>query len=566
VNAERLFAEFERLSEAPDAVPRLRRFILDLAIRGKVVEQETTDEPASALVTQIAKELARSSSRKRNLPPLDPTEITFSLPVGWEWVRIREITGDRGQKIPYSDFTYIDVGSIDKEAGRVSNATVLSAGTAPSRARKVVQEGDVVYSCVRPYLLNVAVVDQGISPLPIASTAFAVLNAFGLVVPRYIWIVLRSPFMVEQVERKMRGQAYPAINDSDFALLPFPLPPLDEQHRIVARVAELMELCDQLEASQAERERRRDRLAIASLGRLENTMANRADGEFHLAHFATIHLRQESIARLRQALLQLAIRGRLVRQNPEDEPASQVLGRLRADRIGSARRRAGSAPLHASATGGPFELPEGWAWARLPELGKFGRGKSKHRPRNDPALFVGGTNPFVQTGDVARSRGRVTTYTSRYNDVGLAQSAMWPEGTLCITIAANIADTGILTFDACFPDSVVGLVPDRVFPNAKYFEYFLRTAQTALSEFAPSTAQKNINLSILNELVVPLPPIAELNRIVARLDELMAVCDELERALMVTRTGAARLLEAVLAEALAESGVENRELVSGRPR
>lgn len=155
----------------------------------------------------------------------------------------------------------------------------------------------------------------------------------------------------------------------------------------------------------------------------------------------------------------------------------------------------------------------------------------------------------MQTGDVARSNGVIETFTSKYNDVGLAQSAMWPKGTLCITIAANIADSGILGFDACFPDSVVGFIPASVFPNARYFEYFMRTAKADLLKFAPATAQKNINLGILNQVLIPLPPLAEQQRIVAKVDELMALCDELE-ARITTTTTRHQLLEATLNEVL----------------
>ena len=100
-------------------------------------------------------------------------------------------------------------------------------------------------------------------------------------------------------------------------------------------------------------------------------------------------------------------------------------------------------------------LPDGWCWATMPQLGELGRGKSKHRPRNDPRL-LGGKYPFIQTGDVRRADTWLREFTATYSDVGLAQSKLWPAGTLCITIAANIAETAILTFDACFPDSVVG--------------------------------------------------------------------------------------------------------------
>ena len=251
MNAEQLLQHFERVSEAPDAIPRLRRFILNLAVRGKLVEQDPSDEPASELLKRIAEEKARlvkigDIRKPKKFPGME--DVPFGLPKNWLWSRIREVTSDRGQEIPQSRFTYIDVTAIDKAAGVVADPKILEASEAPSRARKITKKGDVIYSCVRPYLLNVAIIDKEYKPEPIASTAFAILNGHGHVMPRYLWIVLRSTFMVECVEENQRGQSYPAINDADFALLPFPLPPLAEQHRIVAKVDELMAICDQLEA------------------------------------------------------------------------------------------------------------------------------------------------------------------------------------------------------------------------------------------------------------------------------------------------------------------------------
>ncbi len=140
-------------------------------------------------------------------------------------------------------------------------------------------------------------------------------------------------------------------------------------------------------------------------------------------------------------------------------------------------------------------------------LGHFGRGKSKHRPRNDPKLY-NGEYPFIQTGDVRASAGRITGFSQTYNDVGLAQSKLWPAGTICITIAANIAETGILQLDACFPDSVVGLIPSKMVVG-EYVEMFLRTAREDVERYAPATAQKNINLDILSDIAVPMPPLDE---------------------------------------------------------
>lgn len=191
----------------------------------------------------------RKIRTKDPLPALEPGELQFELPANWSWARIRNVTSDRGQMVPDQDFTYVDVTAINKEVGRIEELKVTAASAVPSRARKIVCTGDVLYSCVRPYLLNIAIVDTDILPPPIASTASAVLNGFGLVLPRYQWIILRSSFFVASVEQKMRGQAYPAINHSDFALLPFPLAHIAEQHRIVTKVDELMALCDRLEAS-----------------------------------------------------------------------------------------------------------------------------------------------------------------------------------------------------------------------------------------------------------------------------------------------------------------------------
>lgn len=153
--------------------------------------------------------------------------------------------------------------------------------------------------------------------------------------------------------------------------------------------------------------------------------------------------------------------------------------------------------------GDPVSNSRGLPEATLPELGEFGRGVSKHRPRNDPKL-LGGKYPLIQTGDVASSDLYITSYTGTYSDLGLAQSKMWDEGTLCITIAANIAKTAILGFDACFPDSVVGFRANEKTNNI-YIHYWFSFFQRILEAQAPESAQKNINLKSLSELRVIYP-------------------------------------------------------------
>ena len=240
---------FADLTVRREHVQQWRRTILDLAVRGRLVEQDSEDEPIFSSL-KVGREVVKGP---------------YELPLTWQWHAVGDITTNHGQKVPDSDFIYIDVSAIDATRGVIESPQILRATEAPSRARRIVQFDDVIYSTVRPYLLNVAVIDQDYTLPAIASTAFVVLSGIGLTVPRYLWLVLRSPYFVKLVEEQMRGQAYPAINDRAFKELPIPLPPLAEQHRIVAKVNELMTVCDALEQQLSMQEQDAERFMEAVL-------------------------------------------------------------------------------------------------------------------------------------------------------------------------------------------------------------------------------------------------------------------------------------------------------------
>lgn len=167
------------------------------------------------------------------------------------------------------------------------------------------------------------------------------------------------------------------------------------------------------------------------------------------------------------------------------------------------------------------------AWLTLREVAlEFGRGKSKHRPRNDPTLY-GGPFPFIQTGDVRNSGHRISGYSQTYNERGLAQSKLWPRGSVCITIAANIAETGILDIDACFPDSVIGMVVDPEQTSSDYVEFLLQTMKGHLATKSQGTAQANINLATFEYERFPFPSLDKQNSIVALLNMFDALVNEL---------------------------------------
>ncbi|NEQ51344.1 MAG: hypothetical protein F6K11_14590 [Leptolyngbya sp. SIO3F4] len=180
--------------------------------------------------------------------------------------------------------------------------------------------------------------------------------------------------------------------------------------------------------------------------------------------------------------------------------------------------------------GDPVSNPKGWEIVKLSKIGVLDRGVSKHRPRNDPTL-LGGPYPLIQTGDVANSGGYIRNYHQTYSEIGLKQSKIWSKGTLCITIAANIAKTGILEFDACFPDSVVGFQPGEK-TNIEFVQFWFSFLQKILEETAPESAQKNINLEILRDLDIilsPLPLQQKFATIVQRFQRLRSQQQEADR-------------------------------------
>ena len=194
-------------------------------------------------------------------------------------------------------------------------------------------------------------------------------------------------------------------------------------------------------------------------------------------------------------------------------------------------------------------LPESWQYVCLSQLGDLARGKSKHRPRNDEILFKGGSYPFVQTGDIKAANKFLTTYSTMYNEVGLKQSKLWPINTLCITIAANIAETAFLGIEACFPDSIVGFTANPMLITKEYVGYFIQSAKVKLWAFAPATAQKNINLGTLENLYVPYCHYDEQLQIVMEIESRLSVCDKIEQTVDESLAKAENLRQSILKKA-----------------
>ena len=232
----------------------MKASLLQAAMEGKLTTQKAEDGDAKDLLLSIREKkekLVKEKKKKKEKPlaPITDEEIPFDIPENWVWCRLGDLVFNHGQKKPDKTFSYIDVGTLDNVNHKLNKKeNILEGKNAPSRARKIVKEGDVLYSTVRPYLHNICVIDRSFSHEPIASTAFAVMSCLDGLCNKYLYWSLLSPYFDAYANdpANSKGVAYPAINDTTFYNAIIPLPPLAEQHRIVEKLDQLLPLCDSL--------------------------------------------------------------------------------------------------------------------------------------------------------------------------------------------------------------------------------------------------------------------------------------------------------------------------------
>ena len=556
-----LLSNLDLLATAPGGVARLRELILTLAVQGKLVPQDPADEPASRLLLKIRAEKDRLMAegkikRDKPLAEIAEEEKPFELPAGWEWARIPEISYGLGQGEPATSFSYIDVAAIDNDKGRITrDVQVLEPANAPSRARKYVARGTVIYSTVRPYLKNIAVVEQEYQPRAIASTAFAVMHPHTGVLSQYLLHYLRSQPFTEFVNGKAVGVAYPAINDANFFQGVVPIPPLAEQTRIVIRVEELMRLCDALEAKGRLEAAQHAQLVSTLLGTLtaSTTSDALADHWQRVArHFDLLADRPEAIDALEQTLLQLAVRGLLVPQDPQDEPASTLLARIRTekDRLiaeGKIKRDKPLQPITDEEK--PFGLPVGWEWAPIETLADVGSGTTPSR--DNAAFFAGGAIPWVTSGETGRLFIAATA--QHVTELALAQTSLkvYPVGTLIVAMYGQGKTRGQVselqiaatTNQACA--AIVLIEPSL--GHRSFIKLVFEKSYDEMRELAAGGAQPNLNVGKIKSTLMPLPPLPEQSRIVTRVTALRRLCADLRQRLAASQSTQAQLAEALVA-------------------
>lgn len=547
-------------------IKKLRELILELAVRGRLVEQDPEDEPASRLLERASAEKLRLAKqgeikKRRKLPELSEMTIPFDLPPNWKWAQLEDVGQDWGQKTPNSDFSYIDVASVDNLKGVTTQPSILSAHEAPSRARKVVREGTLIYSTVRPYLQNIAVVEGEINPEPIASTAFAILHPVLGMSARFFLHYLRSPTFIKYVESVQTGIAYPAINDKQFFSGVVPIPPLEEQHRIVQKVDELMALCDRLEQHTSDQLDAHETLLDTLLGSLTQSAnaTELADSWARLAeHFDTLFTTEQSIDKLKQTILQLAVMGRLVVQSPSDAQAPDLLKAIQKekDRLIESKRIKKSKTLSpVLVEEEPYALPDGWMWSRIGSVSLY----TEYGTSAKTLDSVHGI-PVVKMGDIQDGSVLIGGQKHAPKTTEGIHSLLLQQGDLLYNRTNSpelVGKTGIFRGPdntLSFASYLIRIKVAESLLSANFLNLVMNSPLFRETEINPHLKQQcgqaNVNGTILKQMKVPLPPREEQKRIVQKADELMALCDHLKQRLTQASKSCCQLAGAVVEGAL----------------
>ncbi|WP_339643405.1 restriction endonuclease subunit S [uncultured Pelagibacterium sp.] len=564
MNAERLLALYEKVAEAPDAFVRLRRFVLDLAVRGKLVAQDAGDEPASELLKRIAAEkalLVKAGEIKQPKTYELPNSFDTVIPDGWAIVPLGNIINNHmgGGTPSKNNHSYWD--------GDIRWASVKDVGKSKyidDTLDRITRDGlaNSSSNLIPPGNL-IVVTRMGLGQLSISRVAVAInqdLRALFLSSHLETDFVYNF-FLTNSLEGT--GLTVKGIKLDELMTIPFPLPPLSEQRRIVARVEELMALLDRLEAARTAREATRDRLTAASLARLTAPEMAPEDfpayARFALATLPALTTRPDQIKPLRQTILNLAVRGELVEQDPTDEPVTGSLEAISAKRDAMVRSKElrREKPLSpAQEDDAPFQIPSTWQWVRVGDLALFTQygtsAKAAPSETGIPVLTMGN----IQDGAVFRTNEkRIPETSDELPSLYLKNLDLLYNRT---NSAELVGKTGLyrgvddsLTF-ASYLIRIRLSVDDTspIYVNLAMNAPDFRETQI-VPHIKQQTGQANVSGSALKNMLIPLPPLSEQHRIVAKVDALMALCDRLEAALTSVDTTRARLLEALLHEALA---------------
>ena len=541
------------LATAPDGIQKLRELILQMAVMGKLVPQDPNDEPASELLNRIAKERGRLESegiikKTKPLMPVAEDEQPFSVPDGWAWVRVATLgntqTGTTPSKSESSlfgnDVPFIKPGDISAHGVDYENEGLSHQGALDSG--RLAEAGSILMVCIGT-IGKCSVIDRRCSFNQQINSVTPFID-----VSQFAFNVFRSSYFQREAWARSSSTTIAILNKGNWELIPVPLPPLPEQHRIVAKVDELMALCDRLEAEQSDAESAHARLVEALLGTLAQSTdaADLASNWQRIAeHFDTLFTTEGSVDALKKSILQLAVMGKLVPQDPTEGTAGDLVERINGVRETKAAngltKKIKSLPLlHNDAR--PTYAPAHWVWVRLGAIIDLISGQ--HLTPDEYVDDLTATIPYL-TGPA--EFGPVFPMPTRSTNQTRAVSVL---GDILLTVKGS----GVGKINRVVQDRIAisrQLMAIRpVVVGSDFIELVLRSAERHFQAQTVGIAIPGIGREDVQMLSIGLPPLGEQKRIVAKVDELMVLCDRMKADLREARCQQSRLAETLIETAL----------------
>jgi type I restriction enzyme S subunit len=563
------------LATAPEGIQKLRGLILELAVRGKLVPQDPDDDLASELLKRIAQERARLEAEGtcKKSKPLSSIggETLYPLPNNWRWSALDPLV--RVMDSGWSPACMETASPRDEVWGVLKTTAVQSFQflefenkELPShltpRPECEVASGDILITRAGPKnRVAISCLVEATRPrLMISDKIIRFHLVDGGMYEKFVALCLNAGATAAYLETSKSGMAASQMNitQEKLRMAPIPICSTAEQRRIVAKVDELMLLCDRLEAEQVDAEATHAKLVDTLLGTLTQSTdaADLATNWRRLAeHFATLFTTQSSLDALKQTILQLAVMGKLVPQDPNDEPASALLQRIAQERgryeaNGISRKSKSIAPL--AVVEPPCAIPDGWIWSTIESIANVGTGTTPSR--TNPAYFNPPTIPWVTSGEtgcpfIAQTAEKVSELALEETNLRL-----YPPGTLIVAMYGQGKTRGQISelqIEAATNQACAAIAP--ILPAVelrKYIKLFFEKIYDEIRDEAAGGAQPNLNVGKIKSTLISLPPLAEQQRIVVRVDELMALCNRLKADLQESRNRQEKLAATFIKTAL----------------
>lgn len=556
---------FETAFAAPDGIKRLRELILTLAMQGKLVPQNPQDRPASELLKEIEaekKRLIKAGNFKKSkitLPKIDLDQIPFKIPSNWQWCYLDDIAviARGGSPRPIQSFltndssgiNWIKIGDTDKDSLFITQTKQKITRDGLSKTRMIYPDDLILSNSMsfgHPFISKV----QGC----IHDGWLLIRTPEKLIDKIFLCYMFLSGYTKKTFQNAAAGAVVQNLNADKVRELLFPLPPIEEQRRIVEKIDRLMEKIDRLEKLQIERDRKRLIIHAAASDRLLNALDKNSFNDawnFIQTNFNQLYSVKENISELRKAILQLAVMGKLVPQYPNDPPASELLKEIEAEKQwlikeGKIKKQKPLPEIKPEEI--PYDLPQTWEWVRVIDIVDVGTGST---PATTNSEYYGGDIPWYTSS-------ATNNYIAEKPEVFITQKALdetnckiFPGGSLIIALYGQGKTRGQISEIIIAGATNQAIAAMIFFESSKdvkqYLKYYFLKMYDEIRSLAEGGAQPNLNVGKIKNTLIPLPPLPEQYRIVAKVDRLMALCDELEAQLTKQTEKQTALLNEVIA-------------------